>query len=235
MTHSTGLMGGPAIPSAIITVIPVMYTQIGPTGATGPSGPSGATGPAPTAPFTITQSSNNANYPLTISSANEQGGGAGWVDIMKLINSKSGATNSTKHIRMNNSGGLEIVNNAYSSTIFSVSDSGNVNAAGSYNGASLGDTGWISISSFQNSYSGGGSPAYRKINNVVYLRGRVSGGTSNATAFNLPENYRPAVDTVITVQQFGTANLNYVTVQPDGNVIPNGNAAWLSSVIFPTG
>ena len=192
-------------------------------------------GLATSAPLTLSQSSNNANYPLTISSANEQGGGAGWVDIMKLINSKSGATNSTKHIRMNSSGGLEIVNNAYSSTIFSVSDSGNVNAAGSYNGASLGDTGWISISSFQNSYSGGGSPAYRKINNVVYLRGRVSGGTSNTTAFNLPANYRPAVDTVITVQQFGTANLNYVTVQPDGNVIPNGNAAWLSSVIFPTG
>jgi hypothetical protein len=99
----------------------------------------------------------------------------------------------------------------------------------------LEDTGWVTISSFSNSYSGSGSPAYRKINNVVYLRGRVSGGTANTTAFNLPSGYRPAVDTVITVQQFGTGNVNYVTVNPDGNVIPNATAAWLSSIIFPVG
>ena len=99
----------------------------------------------------------------------------------------------------------------------------------------LEDTGWTTLSSFSNSYSGSGSPAYRKINNVVYLRGRVSGGTANTTAFNLPSGYRPAVDTVFPVQQFGTGNINYITVLPDGNVVPNETAAWLSSVIFPVG
>jgi hypothetical protein len=186
-------------------------------------------------PLTLTQSSSNANYPLTISSANEQSGGTGYSDILKLTNSKVGATNPNKHIRMNATGGLEIVNSAYSDTIFYLADNGNLSELGTVNGATIEDTGWTTISSFSNSYSGSGSPAYRKINNVVYLRGRVSGGTANTTAFNLPSGYRPAVDTVITVQQFGTGNVNYVTVNPDGNVIPNATAAWLSSIIFPVG
>jgi hypothetical protein len=97
------------------------------------------------------------------------------------------------------------------------------------------DTGWTAVTSFFNSYTGSGSPAYRKINNVVYLRGRVSGGGANSLAFNLPAGYRPAVDTVFAVQQFGTGDINYVTVNPDGNVVPNGTAAWLSGVIFPIG
>jgi hypothetical protein len=186
-------------------------------------------------PLSLTQSSNNANYPLTISSANEQSGGTGYSDILKLTNSKAGATSPNKYIRMNATGGLEIVNSAYSDTIFFLADNGNLSELGTVNGATLEDTGWTTLSSFYNSYSGSGSPAYRKINNVVYLRGRVSGGTANTTAFNLPSGYRPAVDTVIAVQQFGTGNINYVTVNPDGNVIPNATAAWLSSVIFPVG
>lgn len=212
---------------------------IGVTGSTGPTGPSGGptgpTGTTPTAPLTLTQAADNANYPLTISSANQQGGGAGYSDILKLTNSKSGATNINKHFRLTDGGNLEIINSAYTATIFSLGNDGAITAVSTYNGATLGDTGWITISSFSNSYSGSGSPAYRKINNVVYLRGRVSGGTANTAAFNLPSGYRPAVDTVFAIQQFGTGNINYVTVQPDGNVIPNGTAAWLSNAIFPIG
>jgi hypothetical protein len=229
LTGGTLLGGGPNIPSAIATVIPVMHAEVG------PQGPTGATGPAPTAPFTITQSANNVNYPLTISSANQQNGGAGWSDLIKIINSKSGATNVAKHLRIKDDGQLEIVNNAYTSTIFSISDSGNVNAAGSYNGASIGDTGWISVTSFNNGFTGN-SVAYRKINNVVYLRGRLSGGTATAGAFFLPEGFRPStIEVVIPCQQYGTANTTYVSVGNDGNVVPNATAAWLSPVIFPVG
>jgi hypothetical protein len=219
----------PETPSAILAITQVTYNQLGPTGPTGP------TGATPTAPLTLTQSSNNANYPLTISSANEQGGGAGWSDILKITNSKAGVSNPHKHIRMNGTGGLEIVNSAYSDTIFYLADNGNLSELGTVNGATLEDTGWTAVTSFFNGYSGSGSPAYRRINNVVYLRGRVSGGGANSLAFNLPSGYRPAVDTVIAVQQFGTSNINYVTVNPDGNVVPNGTAAWLSGVIFPIG
>ena len=103
----------------------------GPTGATGPSGPSGATGPAPTAPFTITQSGNDASYPLTISSANQQNGGTGYADILKITNTVAGTTNPSKFIRMNSAGSFEIVNNAYSSTLLYLGDNGNLSISGS--------------------------------------------------------------------------------------------------------
>lgn len=191
----------------------------------------GATGPTGviSAPASLTQSSNNANYPLTISSANEQGGGAGWSDMIMLTNSKSGTTNPTKHIRMNATGGLEIVNNAYTQTIFSLTDSGVVTSS------NLGDSGWISVTSFTNGYSGT-SVAYRRLNNVVYLRGRLTGGTAGQGAFVLPDGYRPATIEVVTpTQQYGTGNITYTSVGLDGNVVPNATATWLSNVSFPAG
>jgi hypothetical protein len=187
------------------------------------------------APMSLMQSSNNASYPLTISSANETGGGTGYSDILKLVNSKSGATNPNKHVRINSTGGLEIVNSAYNDTIFYLADNGNLSELGTVNGATLEDTGWISVSSFTNSFSAVAAVAYRKINNVVYLRGNVTGGTAGTGAFTLPVGYRPSLSTVIPVQQYGTGSINYVTVGTDGVVIPNASSAWLSSIIFPIG
>jgi hypothetical protein len=100
----------------------VLLTGIqGSTGVTGPTGPTGAT---PTAPLTLTQAANNANYPLTISSANQQGGGAGYSDIIKMTNSKSGATNINKHLRLKDDGNLEIINSAYTAALLTLSDAG---------------------------------------------------------------------------------------------------------------
>jgi hypothetical protein len=150
--------------------------------------------------------------------------------MIKLVNSKVGATNITKHIRLNSSGGLEIVNNAYSATIFSVTDAGVVTSA------NLGDTGWTTVDSFSNGFgSGGNTPGYRRLNGVVYLRGNISGGTANQTAFTLPTGHRPATDFVLVVQQLGTANIEYVTVYTDGRVVPNATSSWLTSVMFPVG
>jgi len=207
----------------------------GVTGATGSTGATGPTGADAAAPLTLTQSSNSASYPLTISSANEQGGGAGWSDMVKLINSKSGATNSSKYIRMNATGGLEIVNNAYSATIFALSDAGVISTGGTINSATIEDTGWTTVSSFANGFSASTAVAYRRINNVVYMRGNVTGGTAGAGAFVLPSGYRPSTTTVVPVQKFGTPDITYVTVGVDGVVAPNSTSGWLSSVIFPVG
>jgi hypothetical protein len=117
-TGSTGATGA--------TGITGQTGQTGPTGLTGVTGSTGATGPTATAPLTLTQSSNNADYPLTISSANDQGSGAGYVDIIKLINSKSGSTNINKHIRLSNSGTFEIVNSAYTAVNMTLDNNGNV-------------------------------------------------------------------------------------------------------------
>ena len=110
---------------------------------------------------------------------------------------------------------------------------GPVSSLGTINGATLEDTGWISVSSFANNFTAPQAVSYRKINNVVYFRGCLFNGTANTGAFTLPTGYRPAATSVIAVQQYGTPNINYVTVGTDGVVVPNGTAAWLSNVIFP--
>ena len=174
------------------------------------------------------------NDPLTIQSKNGHGG-TGFAGILTVENTTTGASNTKKYLRMTSTGAIEFINNAYSATIFSLSDEGNLSVSGTMNGSTLGDTGWQSVSSFNNGYSGA-NVAYRRINNVVYLRGRVNGGTANASAFNLPSGYRPSTsEVVVPVQQYGTSNINYVTVGTDGNVTPNGTAAWLHSVVYPLG
>ena len=181
-------------------------------------------------PISILQSSNHSSYPLTISSANEQGGGSGFSDILKIVNSKSGATNINKHLRMNSFGTLEMINSAYTASIFSVSDDGTVTST------NLGETGWTTVGSFSNSFvSGGNDPGYRRLNNVVYLRGNINSGTAGQTAFTLPSGYRPATDFVIPVQQFGTGSITYVTIYTDGRVVPNSTSGWLTGVNFPIG
>ncbi len=188
---------------------------------------------SPTITMASFVSANSSIDPLTISTANGHGG-SGYAGLITLENTSSGSTNNKKYIRMNNEGSLEVINNAYSATIFQVTDSGNVNAAGTYNGASLGDTGWISVTSFNSGFSGV-SVAYRRINGVVYLRGRVSGGTAGSGAFVLPAGFRPStIEVVIPTQQYGTANINYTSVGNDGNVVPNASSAWLHSIIFPS-
>lgn len=187
------------------------------------------------APLTLTQSSNHSSYPLTISSANEQNGGTGYSDIAKFINSKPGASNINKHIRLNSTGALEIINSSYTSTIFNLSDSGALNVSGTYNGATIGDTGWVQITSFGSGWSAVGQPVYsRVINNVLYMRGNVYNVSGSGTgAFTLPVGHRPATEMVFVVQKYGAGELTFVTVGTDGVVVPDSTGAWLTGVTFP--
>jgi hypothetical protein len=51
-------------------------------------------------------------------------GGAGYLDFMVVRNTSGGATNPYKWLRVNPIGGLEIINSAYTATVFSLSDAG---------------------------------------------------------------------------------------------------------------
>jgi hypothetical protein len=68
-------------------------------------------------------------------------------------------------------------------------NSGDVLTAAQMNTAA-GDSGWLSISAFTNSWTG--TVRYRLIGQIVYLNGSISGGTSGLAAFTLPVGYRPA-------------------------------------------
>jgi hypothetical protein len=71
------------------------------------------------------------NQSMIVFSGSNTVGGTGYTDFIKVINTAAGATNINKTFRVNNIGGLEIVNSAYNNLCFSISDSGNLVVVGS--------------------------------------------------------------------------------------------------------
>lgn len=83
-----------------------------------------------------------------------------------------------------------------------------------YIGTSVGPP-WIPVT-YQNGWHlVNYSLAYRKIGDIVYLRGDMGGGTNPGTVFTLPVGYRPpATETVELLVQGGL--LGYAYVFPSG-------------------
>jgi len=64
-----------------------------------------------------------------IVSGSNTNGGANYLDFLKATNTAVGATNINKYFRLNSTGGIEIVNSAYSGVILTLTDSGVLNGA----------------------------------------------------------------------------------------------------------
>jgi len=76
--------------------------------------------------------------------------------------------------------------------------------------------GWVNFGSGQQ------VAQYRKVGDLVYLRGVVKSGTLGASAFNLPAGYRPPLDLAFAVSSAGA--FGNIAVNATGDVIPaNGN------------
>ena len=65
----------------------------------------------------------SVNAAITLAAANTQGG-TGYADFMKVTNLSGGATNPNKTFRLNSTGGIEIINSAYSAVLMSLTDAG---------------------------------------------------------------------------------------------------------------
>lgn len=80
------------------------------------------------------------------------------------------------------------------------------------------DSGWTEVT-FESGYANYGSPfanvQYRKIGNVVYLKGLMDPAT-HGTAFTLPEGYRPPERTIIDV--INNNSQGRIDVYPNGAV-----------------
>ena len=70
------------------------------------------------------------NQSMIVFSGGNTIGGTGYTDFIKVVNTSAGATNQNKTIRLNNTGGLEFLNSAYTSLILSISDNGILNIGG---------------------------------------------------------------------------------------------------------
>jgi len=85
------------------------------------------------ASFTTTTTANAVSITYTPSATSgaalfltgkDSQGGTGYFDFLKVTNTTSGATNSSKSVRLNSTGGLEIINSAYTTNIFTLNDAG---------------------------------------------------------------------------------------------------------------
>jgi len=84
--------------------------------------------PSSTGIFTINYNAG-ADSSLVITGGNPRGG-AGFHDFLVARNTTSGATNINKYFRIANDGSLEIVNSIYSSSIFRLTDTGQLTVTG---------------------------------------------------------------------------------------------------------
>ena len=66
---------------------------------------------------------------LNVSSANTKGG-TGYADVLKITNASAGSSNPIKWVRINQTGGLEIIDSAYVNNIFTVTNDGNITNKG---------------------------------------------------------------------------------------------------------
>ena len=66
---------------------------------------------------------------IQVTAANSQGG-SGYADFLRATNSSSGTPNPNKTFRINQTGGLEIINSSYTATLFTMDDNGNISIAG---------------------------------------------------------------------------------------------------------
>ena len=79
--------------------------------------------------YIATGSTSNKSA-LTISGNVYGRGGAGYLDAVQLTNDYSAATNPSKYIRVGPGGTFEIINNAYTQNIFSLTDAGALSIPG---------------------------------------------------------------------------------------------------------
>lgn len=129
----------------------------------------------------------------------------------------------------NKSTNLFEIGNGTSSTpsnAFEVDSNGNVVASGTYNGGTVNDSGWqtLTLSSGWSAYSSDATPKYRKVNGMVEVRGAVkptSAKTLNATVqtfATLPEGYRPSGYDVDIICQASDTKIWLLSITTNGNV-----------------
>lgn len=120
----------------------VMYENFGTPSTpiwaeTGPTGTTANTQPGAFAATTANVSQLYVTYQpvtttgsaITVSTANTVGG-TGYADVLKMTNTSGGATNPNKTIRLNSTGGLEVIDSNYGNTLFQMLDNGDVTIKG---------------------------------------------------------------------------------------------------------
>jgi hypothetical protein len=125
----------------------------------------------------IVPSSSGTGQAILVSGSNTIGGST-YIDFIRATNTSAGAVTPTKTFRLNNSGSFEIVNSAYTTTIYTLDDLGNMITAGGMNISGPSVVGRISERITMSS-AGTGSVTFDTTNNSIFYN---NGPTANITA-----------------------------------------------------
>jgi len=165
----------------------------------------------------INPSSSGTGQAIWVSGSNTVGGST-YIDFIKATNNSIGATTPSKTFRLTNSGTFEIVNSAYSSTIYTLDDAGNVVIGGSLSVSTstvLGKTSErITMSS-----AGTGSVTFDTTNNsIFYNNGPIANITANFTNVSTTNDRATSV-TVILSQSATPRTISAVQINSTSSTI----------------
>ena len=185
--------------------------------------------------FSVQNLTNNAQHTGQILATVSVASG---VDLFQIrANSNTNAGHNLLHTFLAGNNAITLASGAHYTAqtqgyiVFQVDAQGNVVSSGTVTSDNINDSGWINITGFSNGFTASSpTPAYRLINNVVYLRGSITGGTASGVAFTLPSGFRPGILTRLSTP------FTYVDITSAGAVTPYASTVTsLDNVIFPIG
>ena len=177
----------------------------------------------------INPSSSGTGQAILVSGSNTIGGST-YIDFIRATNASAGAVTPTKTFRLNNSGSFEIVNSAYTNTIYTLDDLGNMITAGGMDISGPSVVGKMSERITMSS-AGTGSVTFDTTNNSIFYN---NGPTANITAnfTNVSTTTDRVTSVTVILSQSATArivnavqiNSTSSTINWANGVVPTGNA-----------
>jgi hypothetical protein len=116
-----------------------VWAEVGPTSVVANTLPGAITATTITASNTVNityQPASTIGSALTIVAANTIGG-TGYADVLRITNSSAGATTPNKSIRLNQTGGIEIIDSNYGNNILTLTDAGDLSIRGNVTSAGI--------------------------------------------------------------------------------------------------
>ena len=167
---------------------------------------------------------------MTISGTSSLGskGGVGYMDFLLVTNNWSGATNVNKWFRTNSTGGLEILNSSYASTILSLTDNGVLSVGGGNPATSTTQDATSNYITFNNN----NTQIYDDGNTHIHSRG---GGqamwiNTNGGQLNLLTQSPTATGGIGSGIAIATGTLNgYVTINTGRTITTAANYGYLTT------
>lgn len=155
-------------------------------------------------------------------------GGAGYTDFLRVINNATGATNTNKWFRINSTGGLEILNDTYTSTILSVTDNGIMSVGGGNVAAATSQDATSNYLSFNNN----NTQIYDDGNTHIHSRGAGQSMwiNTNGGQLNLLTQSPTATGGIGSGIAIATGTLNgYVTINTGRTVTTSAAYGYLTT------